>query len=96
MGTRNDDCDTEAKAFWRDEEDKATKVVSMKLSDEPWALWIGDEKISTQVRVTMYNHIHDPSAIKKWQECGVDDEELRDMVDIEARRKAGKAVGIPR
>jgi hypothetical protein len=66
----------------------------MKLTDESWALWIGDERISTQVRATMYNHIHDPQAVRKWQERG--DEELRDMMDIEAWRKAGKAVGIPR
>jgi hypothetical protein len=54
----NDDCDTEAKYFWKDEEFKGMKVASMKLSDELWALWIGDEKIYTQVRAMMYNHIH--------------------------------------
>jgi hypothetical protein len=48
-GRANDDRDTEANAFWKNEEDKGTKVASMKLSDEPWALWIGAEKISTQV-----------------------------------------------
>jgi hypothetical protein len=37
-----------------------------------------------------------PYAVRKWQERGLDNEELQDMVDIEAQRKAGKAVGIPR
>jgi hypothetical protein len=62
----NDDCDAEAKekAFWQYGEDKRMKVVSMKLSDAPWALWIGDEKVSTQVRVMMYNHTHEPQAVK--------------------------------
>jgi hypothetical protein len=32
------------------------------------ALWIGDEKISTRVRAMMYNHIHYPQEVKKWQE----------------------------
>jgi hypothetical protein len=92
----NDDCDTEAKALWQDEDDKGTKVISMELTDKSWALYIGDENISTQVIVTMYNHTHDPQAVRKWQECGVDNKELRDMMDIEARRKAVNAVGIPR
>jgi hypothetical protein len=48
----------------------------MKLPDEPWALWIGDENIYTQARATMYNHIHHPHAVKKCQERGVDEEEL--------------------
>jgi hypothetical protein len=95
-GRANDDCDTEAKVFWQDEDDKGTKAGSMKLTNEQRALWIGDEHISTQVIVTMYNHIHDPQAVRKWQERGVDNEELRDMVDIKARRKVGKVVGIPR
>jgi hypothetical protein len=68
--------------FWQDEEDKGTKVVLMKFSNEPWALWIGDEQISSQVRATMYNHIHDPQVVRKWQESGVDGAELQDMVDI--------------
>jgi hypothetical protein len=41
--------ETEAKAFWKDEEDRGMKVALMKLSDEPWVLWIGYENISTQV-----------------------------------------------
>jgi hypothetical protein len=83
-GRANYDCNTEAKAkaFWQDEDDTGMKVVLVKLTNKPWTLWIGDEKISTRVRVTMYNHIHDPQAVRKRQECGVDDEELQDMVGL--------------
>jgi hypothetical protein len=50
-GRPNDDCNTEVKvkSLWKHEEDKWMKVTSMKFLDEPWALWIGDEHISTQV-----------------------------------------------
>jgi hypothetical protein len=60
----NDDYDTEAKSFWKDEEDKGTKAALMKLSDEAWALLIGDENTSTQFQAMMYNHIYDPYAVK--------------------------------
>jgi hypothetical protein len=70
-GRTNDDCDMEEKAFWQDKDNKGMKVVSMKLTEKPWALWIGDEKISNQVRAMMYNHIRDPHAVRKWQERGV-------------------------
>jgi hypothetical protein len=55
-------------AFWKDEEDKGMKVALMNFSDEPRALWIGDEKVYTQVRAMMYNNIHYPQTARHWQE----------------------------
>jgi hypothetical protein len=45
-GRANDDCDTDAKAFWKKEEAAGTLVTSTNLCDEPWPLWIQGEKLS--------------------------------------------------
>jgi hypothetical protein len=39
-GRANDDCDTDAKAFWKKEEASGTLVTSKYMCDEPWSLWI--------------------------------------------------------
>jgi hypothetical protein len=65
-GCADNGCDMEAKEFQKLEDAKGTTVKSMKLHDEPWSVWISKEKISTQVRATLYNHIHDPQAVHKW------------------------------
>jgi hypothetical protein len=44
-GRANDDCDIDAKAFWKKEEAAGTLVTSTYLCDEPWSLWIQGEKI---------------------------------------------------
>jgi hypothetical protein len=36
----NDNCDTDAKAFWKKEEATGTLVTLTELCDEPWSLWI--------------------------------------------------------
>jgi hypothetical protein len=71
-GRANDDCDMEAKELWLIKDAKSAPLTSMKLHDEPWVLWIRDEKMSTQVRATLCNHIHDPQAVLKWHERGWD------------------------
>jgi hypothetical protein len=50
LGRANDDCDTDAKAFWKKEEAAVTLVTSTYLCDEPWSLWIKGEKLSSNVK----------------------------------------------
>jgi hypothetical protein len=45
-GRANDDCDTDAKAFWRQEEPAGTLVTLADLCYEQWLLWIQGEKLS--------------------------------------------------
>jgi hypothetical protein len=92
-GRANDDCDTDAKAFWKKEEAAGTIVTSTYLCDEPWSLSIQGEKLSSYVKRNLYNSIHDPEAAKTW---GLRD--LPDTVDIyvPARQKAAKISNIPR
>jgi hypothetical protein len=66
MGRSNNDCDTDSKAFWKKEEAAGTLVISTDLCDEPWSLWIQEEKLSSNVKINIYNSIHDPEATKIW------------------------------
>jgi hypothetical protein len=77
-GRTNDDCDMEVKEVWQLEEDKVTTLKSLQLHNEPCSLWIGDDKISTQVRATLYNHIHDLLAMRKGCNRGWDGRETFD------------------
>jgi hypothetical protein len=43
-GRANDDCDTDAKAFWKKEEATGTLVTSTDRCDDPWSLWLQGEK----------------------------------------------------
>jgi hypothetical protein len=91
-GRANDDCDTDAKAFWKKEEAEGTLVTSTDLCDEPWSLWMQGEKNSSNVKVNMYNSIYDPEAAKTWV--------LRDLsytkdIDVPARSQAAKSSNIP-
>jgi hypothetical protein len=52
-GRENDDCDTDAKAFWKKEEAACTLVTLTDLCDEPWSLWIQGEKNSSNVKGNM-------------------------------------------
>jgi hypothetical protein len=46
LGRANNDCNTDAKTFWKQEEEIGTLVTSTDLCDEPWSLWIQGEKLS--------------------------------------------------
>jgi hypothetical protein len=91
-GRANDDCDTDAKAFWKEEEEEAdTLVTSTDLCDEPWSLWIqGGKKLN--VKGNMYNSIHDPEAENTW---GLRDLPDTEDIDVPARRQAAKSSNIP-
>jgi hypothetical protein len=65
-GRANDGCDTDAKAFSKEEEAAGTLVRSTDLCDEPWSLWIQGEKLSLNVKRHIYNFIHDPEETKTW------------------------------
>jgi hypothetical protein len=49
-GRANDDCDTDAKAFWKQEGASGTLVTSADLCDEPWSLWKQGEKLPSNVK----------------------------------------------
>jgi hypothetical protein len=49
-GRANDDCDTDAKAFWKKEEAAGTLFTSTYMRDERWSLWIQGEKLSSNVK----------------------------------------------
>jgi hypothetical protein len=65
-GRANNDCDTDAKAFWKKVVAAGTLVTSTDLCDEPWSLWIQGEKLSSNVKRNIYNSIHDPEATQTW------------------------------
>jgi hypothetical protein len=65
-GGANDYCDADAKAFCKKEEAAGTIFTSTDLCDEPWSLWIQGEKLLSNVKVNMYNSIHDPEATTIW------------------------------
>jgi hypothetical protein len=44
-GRANDNCDTDANAFWKQEESAGTLVTSADICDEPWSLLIQGENI---------------------------------------------------
>jgi hypothetical protein len=92
-GRANGDCDTDAKAFWKEEEASGTLVTSTDLCDEWWSLWIQGEKLSSNVKRNIYNSIHDPEASKNW---GLRDLEYTEGIDVPARRQAAKSSNIPR
>jgi hypothetical protein len=89
----NDDCDTDAKAFWKEEEAAGTLVTSTDLCDEPRALQIQGEKLSWNVKRNIYNSIHDSEASKTW---GLGDLPDTEDIDVPARRQAAKSSNIPR
>jgi hypothetical protein len=92
MGGGNDDCDTDAKAFWKNEEVAGTLVTLTDLCREPWSLWIQRE-LSSNVKGKMYNFIHDPESAKTWYSRELSDTE---DIDVPARQKAAKISSIPR
>jgi hypothetical protein len=61
-GRANNDCDTDAKAFWKKENTAGTLVTSTDLCDRSWSLWIQGEKLSSNVKRNIYNSIHDLEA----------------------------------
>jgi hypothetical protein len=65
---------------------------SRPVHGELWAFWLDKETIFTKVQSTMYNHIYDPKADKKWRERGWNDEVSGEEEDREARCKAGKTI----
>jgi hypothetical protein len=81
----NDDCDTDAKAFLKKEEAAGTLVTSTDLCDETWSLWIQGEKLSSNVKINIYNSIHDPEATKTW---GLRDLHDTNDIDVPARHQA--------
>jgi hypothetical protein len=91
-GRENDDCDTDAKAFWKKEEAAGTLVTSTYMCDEPWSLWIQGEKLSSNVQRNIYNSIHDPEATKTW---GLRDLQDNEDIDVPARRQAAESSNIP-
>jgi hypothetical protein len=92
-GRANDDCDTDAKAFWKKEEAAGTLVTSTDLCDEPWSLWIQGGKLSSNVKGNMYNFIDDPEAGNTWFSRDLPD--TKD-IDVPARRQAAKSASTPR
>jgi hypothetical protein len=92
-GRANDDCDTDANAFWKKEEAAGTLVTSTDLCDEPWSLWIQGEKLSSNVKRNIYNSNHAPEATKTW---GLRDLQDTEDIDVPARRQAAKSSNIPR
>jgi hypothetical protein len=91
-GRANDDCDTDAKAFWKKEEAAGTLITSTDLCDEPWSLSIQGEKLSSDVKGNMYNSIHDPEAANTW---GLRDLPDTEDIDVPARCQATKGSNIP-
>jgi hypothetical protein len=65
-GRANEDCDIDANAFLKKEEEAGTLVTSTDLCDEPWSLWIQGKKLSLDVKVNLHNSIHDPEAANTW------------------------------
>jgi hypothetical protein len=51
-GIANDDCDTDAKAFWKKEEAAGTLVTSTDLCDKPWSLWLQGEIFHRMLKET--------------------------------------------
>jgi hypothetical protein len=92
-GGANDDCYTDANAFWKKEEAAGTLVTSAYLCDEPWSLWIQGETLSLNVTRNIYNSIHDPEATKA---RGLRDLQDTKDIDVPARRQATKSSNIPR
>jgi hypothetical protein len=91
-GRANDDCDTDAKAFWKKGEAAGTLVTLTDLCDEPWSLWIQGEKLSSNVKRNIYNSIHDPEATKTW---GLRDLQDNEDINVPARRQTAKSSNIP-
>jgi hypothetical protein len=92
-GRENDDCDTDAKAFWIKKEAAGTLVTSTDPCDEPHSLWVQGEKLSLNVKENLYNFIHDPEAANTWGSRDLPD--TKD-IDVPARRQAAKSSNIPR
>jgi hypothetical protein len=92
-GRENDDCDTYAKAFLKKEEAAGTLVTSTDLCDEPWSLWIQVEKLLLNIKINIYNSIHEPEATKTW---GLRDLPDTEDIDVPARRQAAKSSNILR
>jgi len=61
----NINMDLRAKAYWA----STRQQLDLQLKDiygEPWGLWIGDEKICTDIRSRIVHHIHGNTAKAKW------------------------------
>jgi hypothetical protein len=92
-GRKNDDCDTDAKAFCKKEEAACTLVTSTDMCDEPWSLWIQGEKLSLNAKRNIYNSIHDPESTKTW---GLRDLQDNKDIDVPSRHQSAKSSNIPR
>jgi hypothetical protein len=92
-GRAKDDCNTDAKAFWKKEEAAGTLVTSPDMCDESWSLWIQGEKLSLNVKRNTYNSIHDPEATKT---CGLRDLQDTEDIDVPPRIQAAKSSNISR
>jgi hypothetical protein len=78
--------------FGKKEEAAGTLVTSKDLCVEPWPLCIQGEQLSSNVKVHMYNSIHDPEAAQTW---GLRDLPDNEDIDVPARRQAAKISNIP-
>jgi hypothetical protein len=92
-GISNNDCDTDAKTFWKQEEASGTLVTSADLCDEPWSLWIQGEKLSSNVKGNICSFISDLEVAKTRAARGYSDTE---DIDVPAIRQAVKSTTISR
>lgn len=53
--------DLEAKYYW-EQAQEAHHTPQQTIWGEPWSLWIGDWKLTGNIRKQVYNSIHDPLA----------------------------------
>ena len=62
----NIEMDYRAKVHWSNTQSIPHSRKSFDISGEPWSVWLGNEKLSTNLREAVLTHIHGQEALQWW------------------------------
>jgi hypothetical protein len=91
----NIEMDQKAKAHWQLTH-AATRPRQERIFGEPWALWIGNRKICTDIRSAIVDHLHGNAAMSYWDSKNRFGAGTSALIDWRSTEKAMKAVSPTR
>jgi hypothetical protein len=80
-GRANDECDTDAKAFWAKCRQLHRTPDSMPIDNVPWSIWSEDQMVATNMRQVLYHKIHGSKTQARWRDRGWIPNETFDLVE---------------
>ena len=94
----NVEMDSRAKVHWIDTHSRSLTgvVLNEHIRGEPWAIWLGRSKISTNLRDSIINHIHGQDALQWWVSKNRIPEEEKLHIDWSSIKSAMTTSPLPR